>query len=85
MDADTQTRKFHDAFDPRSNSLNFLRLALALTVVAAHAFGLGLFGKDWVTDKTTVGDLAVYGFFGISGFLITRLFAQIAEAELHDD
>lgn len=65
-------RTFGDAFDPRNNSLNLLRLVLAVTVVASHAVGLGLFGRDWIGDKTTYGELAVFGFFGISGFLIAR-------------
>ena len=58
------------AFDPRRNSLNFLRLALAVTVVVGHAIGLGGFGNDLILGKTTLGTIAVYGFFGISGFLI---------------
>jgi len=60
------------AFNPRKNSLNLMRLLLAVTVVASHSIDLGLFGKDWIGDRTTIGEVAVFGFFGISGFLIAR-------------
>jgi peptidoglycan/LPS O-acetylase OafA/YrhL len=60
-----------EAFSPRHNSLNFLRLVLALTVVLSHAVLLGGFGKgDIFNRSTTLGTAAVYGFFGISGYLI---------------
>ncbi len=58
------------SFDPRRNSLNFLRVALAVAVVFSHALTLGGFGSEVIGDKTTLGTAAVYGFFGISGFLI---------------
>ena len=58
------------AFSARHNSLNFMRLVLALTVIVSHARGLGGFGKDWIGDRTTLATIAVYAFFGISGFLI---------------
>lgn len=60
-----------DRFSPRANSLNFLRLVLAFTVVAAHTWLLGLGGaRQLVFNLTSPGDLAVDGFFAISGFLI---------------
>jgi peptidoglycan/LPS O-acetylase OafA/YrhL len=54
----------------RSNSLNFLRLALALMVVEAHSFDF--FPRQSLVDinDTGLGIIAVYGFFGISGYLI---------------
>jgi peptidoglycan/LPS O-acetylase OafA/YrhL len=58
------------SFSPRRNSLNFLRLALAVAVVFSHALTIGGFGSETVLGKTTLGTMAVYGFFGISGFLI---------------
>jgi len=58
------------AFDPRANSLNLLRLVFATAVIFSHAIGLGLFGRDWIGNRTTIGTVAVYGFFAISGFLI---------------
>jgi peptidoglycan/LPS O-acetylase OafA/YrhL len=64
-----QLFKFHStietAFNPKKNSLNFLRLALALCVVIAHSYYGGI-----SISTTTLGSIAVYGFFGISGFLI---------------
>lgn len=61
-----------DSFSDRSNSLNFLRLLLAASVVIAHAFWLGGFAgfTSGKLSMLTVATVAVYGFFGISGFLI---------------
>jgi peptidoglycan/LPS O-acetylase OafA/YrhL len=60
-----------ESFSSKHNSLNFLRLVLALLVLISHAVPLGNFGDSWIVFKgTPVGTLAVYGFFGISGFLI---------------
>jgi len=66
------------SFDWRSNSLNLLRLVLASAVIFAHASTLSLVGSEnvWGLGKTTFGALAVYGFFGISGFLIARSAVQ---------
>jgi peptidoglycan/LPS O-acetylase OafA/YrhL len=64
------------AFDPRRNSLNFLRLALALAVIFSHSITIGGFGSEVIVHKTTLGTMAVYGFFGISGFLIARSAAR---------
>lgn len=63
-----------ESFDPHRNSLNFIRLLLALTVLFSHALTLG--GNGSVSNEdvlnTTPGLVAVFGFFGISGFLIAR-------------
>ena len=59
--------------DPRHNSLNFLRLVLALAVIVSHCVAFGAFGSwsRWESyNHTPLGTLAVYGFFGISGYLI---------------
>jgi peptidoglycan/LPS O-acetylase OafA/YrhL len=58
------------SFSPRRNSLNFIRLVLAGLVVISHTIILGGYGSEDILGKTTLGTLAVYGFFGISGFLI---------------
>jgi peptidoglycan/LPS O-acetylase OafA/YrhL len=58
------------SFSAKRNSLNFLRLVLALAVVFSHSITLGMFGSEWILGKTTLGTVAVYGFFGISGYLI---------------
>jgi peptidoglycan/LPS O-acetylase OafA/YrhL len=58
------------SFSAKRNSLNFLRLILALAVVFSHSITLGLYGSESILGKTTLGTVAVYGFFGISGYLI---------------
>jgi peptidoglycan/LPS O-acetylase OafA/YrhL len=54
-------------FDPKNNALDFIRLFLALSVVASHSWhpvkGRGIFDS--------LGQIAVYSFFLISGYLIT--------------
>jgi peptidoglycan/LPS O-acetylase OafA/YrhL len=63
-------RSIGDAIDPRNNSLNFLRLLLASMVLFSHAYEVGLFGVNDTLNFTTAGTIAVYGFFGLSGYLI---------------
>ena len=58
------------AFDPRVNALNFLRLALATSVIVGHAAGLT--GFDLGRWQDLILNLPVDGFFALSGFLITR-------------
>lgn len=57
-------------FDPRHNSLNSLRLVLAVLVIVSHAWPLGGFGPDPDWGDFTIGTWAVAGFFAISGWLI---------------
>ena len=57
--------------DPHRNSLNLIRLVLALAVILHHARPLGGFTGDYPIDGILIGDWAVYGFFCISGYLIT--------------
>lgn len=60
----------------RSNAFGLLRLILALLVIVSHAFPVGGWGKDpmgaWTHGQAELGDLAVVGFFAVSGYLITR-------------
>jgi len=68
---------FAEAFDPRSNAFNFLRLLLAVLVIVGHCFPLGGFGAEQPVPALTggrhsLGGLAVGLFFLLSGFLITR-------------
>lgn len=57
-------------FDPRHNSLNALRLVLAVLVIVSHAWPLGGFGPDPQWGDFTIGTWAVAGFFAISGWVI---------------
>ena len=63
-------RHIGDAIDPHWNSLNFLRLVLAATVLLSHAYTIGRFGNEGFLHGTSLGTIAVDGFFGISGYLI---------------
>jgi peptidoglycan/LPS O-acetylase OafA/YrhL len=64
-------RTIGQALDPKRNSLNFLRLVLAFSVVYAHASEYAWLGwRNVVVNDTSLGAIAVYGFFGISGYLI---------------
>lgn len=66
------------------NGFDVLRLGLAWLVVYTHALLLGGFGEDAVArfshGQTIAGTLAVLGFFGVSGFLVTRSFVLRADA-----
>jgi peptidoglycan/LPS O-acetylase OafA/YrhL len=57
-------------FDPRRNSLNCLRLVLAVAVIVSHTWPLGGYGSDPAIAGETLGTWAVAGFFAISGYLI---------------
>lgn len=60
-----------DAFDGRRNSLNAIRLAMALAVIVSHAWPLSGRGHDPMIGDLKLGQWAVAGFFAISGYLIT--------------
>ena len=72
----SQGSSLADRFSGRANSVGFLRLAMALAVVASHSQPLGfnvIDPGDYRTGhQTHLGTVAVYGFFVLSGFLITR-------------
>lgn len=66
-----------EAFDPRANSIGFLRWLMAFLVIFSHAGPLGGFygGQDLgiqISDEQSLGGVAVAGFFFFSGFLITQ-------------
>ncbi len=66
-----------EAFNPRANSIGFLRWLMAFLVIFSHAGPIGGFydGKDLGTqfsNEQSLGGVAVAGFFFISGFLITQ-------------
>ena len=66
-----------DAFDPRANSLNTLRVVLAAIVIVSHAWPTGGFGMDPKLGGEGAGRWAVAGFFAISGFLVTGSRTQL--------
>jgi peptidoglycan/LPS O-acetylase OafA/YrhL len=63
-----------DIFNPKKNSFSFLRIFLAAMVVFSHSHPLGGFGSEnfFGSSQENYGIFAVYNFFILSGFLITR-------------
>ncbi len=57
--------------DPRTNSLNLIRLVLAAMVLVAHGYYISGAGVGPHIDGENIGGWAVFGFFAISGYLIT--------------
>lgn len=72
-----RARTLQEAFDPRRNSIGFLRWLLAFAVIFSHAgplagfYGSKNLGTQW-SDEQSFGGVAVAGFFFLSGFLITK-------------
>lgn len=66
------------SFNFADNSFGFIRFFLAMLVMSGHTYGLGGFGDEPITlltnSQESSGTIAVYGFFAISGFLVTRSF-----------
>jgi peptidoglycan/LPS O-acetylase OafA/YrhL len=70
----SRSRTLAEAFDARRNNLNALRLVLATAVLASHSW-LFVRGEGDPLGRTggpDLGEVAVDGFFLISGFLVTR-------------
>ena len=61
-----------EKFQPRHNALNALRLLLATLVVVSHAWPLTGVEPEPAYGGANLGTWALFGFFAISGFLITR-------------
>jgi peptidoglycan/LPS O-acetylase OafA/YrhL len=59
------------SFDRRRNSLNAIRLLLAVLVVVSHSWAIGGFGPEPSLGGAHLGTWSVLGFFCISGYLIT--------------
>ncbi len=70
-------RTLAETFNPRANSIGFLRWLMAFMVIFSHAGPIGGFygghdlGTQW-SDEQSFGGVAVGGFFFLSGFLITK-------------
>jgi peptidoglycan/LPS O-acetylase OafA/YrhL len=66
-------RTLRSAYDVKSNSIGFLRLLLAGTVLFSHTWILGNFGTEpLLYGPVNIGNIAVCGFFALSGLLITQ-------------
>lgn len=64
----------------RDNGIGVIRLGLAVVVVLTHGTSLGFgwedLGESLFRGQTNTGTLAVFGFFVLSGLLITRSAAR---------
>lgn len=71
--------------DPRRNSLNLIRLVFAFAVLVAHGWYLAGRGVGVHIADENLGGWAVFGFFAISGYLITgsRFSKPLGEYMLH--
>ena len=71
-----------ERWNGRDNGIGAIRLGLAVAVVVAHATSLGFgwedLGRSLFRSQTNVGTLAVFGFFVLSGLLITRSAAHVS-------
>lgn len=68
-----------DSLDRNNNSIGFLRVLLAIFVVVQHAYVLRPLGEEpigSIMKGLSFGNLGVYGFFIISGYLITASFVH---------
>lgn len=72
-------------FDPRRNSLNLLRLIFAYSVLVAHGWYISGEGVGPQLNGENIGGWAVFGFFAISGYLITgsRIAKPLGEYLVH--
>ncbi|MFD3780810.1 acyltransferase family protein [Streptomyces sp. NPDC058612] len=65
----------------RNNSMGLLRLVLSIAVVVSHArvlgFGKAEFGHAFTHGQVDLGKWSVYGFFVLSGILVTRSAARL--------
>jgi peptidoglycan/LPS O-acetylase OafA/YrhL len=66
------------SFNFKNNSFSFLRFLFAFSILYFHTFLLGGFGQEPLMKypffDQGIGRIGVYGFFVISGFLVTRSF-----------
>jgi peptidoglycan/LPS O-acetylase OafA/YrhL len=76
--ASTRAITLQESFSGRHNSIAFLRWLFAVLVVVDHSYSTGGFHHGqgplghWAAGQASLGDIAVLGFFILSGFLVTR-------------
>lgn len=67
-----------------NNNFDLIRLLAALSVMFGHSFGIKGDGNPewmlWLTHRESFGSLAVYGFFLISGMLVSASYVKQASA-----
>lgn len=72
--------KLSDFEKSRNNNFTLLRLIFAWAVLAGHSFPITAQGSDPISmlllPYTWIGEIAVSGFFAISGYLVTASFMQ---------
>jgi len=72
----TIRRSISQALNGQNNSLGLIRFVMAALVIVDHSYTLGGWGYTLFVDEfknqTSLGGLAVFGFFAISGYLITK-------------
>ncbi|WP_329104986.1 acyltransferase [Micromonospora sp. NBC_01699] len=65
-----------DRYSAKQNAFGVLRMALACGVIIAHAKPLGFgepsIGWGFSSEQSDLGTMSLYGFFLVSGFLITE-------------
>ena len=62
-------------YDPRRNSFDLIRLALAALVAVSHGIVMHT-GTQPQWGMSTLGDFAVDGFFVLSGFLVASSYLR---------
>ncbi len=74
-------RVLADALDGRDNAVGLLRLVLAAMVIVSHTYYLGYGTPDplagWARGRLNLGDLAVAGFFVLSGMLVSASWQRL--------
>lgn len=78
--------KIGDFTNDRNNNFDLIRLIAAVAVIFSHAFPLSMITKDNINEfeplyilsggQVTIGNLSVFIFFVVSGFLITQSFER---------
>jgi peptidoglycan/LPS O-acetylase OafA/YrhL len=61
----------------RDNDLQFLRLCFASLVWIGHSYAICFEEEPWIGSSYSIATLGVFGFFTISGFLITGSYINL--------